>query len=420
MIYKCYLLVRYLLFPILKLTSFFVKKIKERMEFENFTYIGIKNKKYDFAVEVSSEGELEQVYYLLEQKLLAGNNIELIYCSPSVKNTCYKLIEKFPDQINAVALPLIKFVPNHPRYDMGKWIKSDLVLFCRYDFFPELIFGFKQRKKEMVLISGSLKNFEQKHILVKTYLKNCYKEFSKIVAASESEEVHFSNLGIVSEQIMSYDFRIPRILQRLERREKVFLEKGESFALFTEFVKSRTEHKIILGSLWPIDTFLLKGDLSGSLICIVPHSLNEKNIELILTFINKKVFVVSEKTTKAKLVSMIEEYQNTGGIWLLTIKGILCELYSLFDKAYVGGGFGVSVHSLLEPYLAGCEVFCGSKIHRSTEFDWIRSQNQKMPVLLDLDEDFETLKKSDFKNEKESYNRSDDLRVKEEWPFRRS
>jgi hypothetical protein len=59
---------------------------------------------------------------------------------------------------------------------------------------------------------------------------------------------------------------------------------------------------------------------------------------------------------------------------LLNKKGILCELYADFGKAYVGGGFGVSVHSLLEPLVAGCEhLSCGPVNHRSTEFDLAQS-----------------------------------------------
>src|SRR5690606_14635757 len=55
--------------------------------------------------------------------------------------------------------------------------------------------------------------------------------------------------------------------------------------------------------------------------------------------------------------------------WLLEQPGRLLELYPQFNFAYVGGGFGRSIHSVLEPLLAGCWSVCGPRIHRSTEFD---------------------------------------------------
>ena len=44
--------------------------------------------------EVSSDGELEQVWPLMEQSLVSGECIELIYCSPSLeKNLCFPLCD---------------------------------------------------------------------------------------------------------------------------------------------------------------------------------------------------------------------------------------------------------------------------------------------------------------------------------------
>jgi 3-deoxy-D-manno-octulosonic-acid transferase len=60
-------------------------------------------------------------------------------------------------------------------------------------------------------------------------------------------------------------------------------------------------------------------------------------------------------------------------IVVLNLKGVLCELYSVMGHAYVGGGFERSVHSVLEPFVAGCKILCGPKVHRSTEVEAIES-----------------------------------------------
>jgi 3-deoxy-D-manno-octulosonic-acid transferase len=61
----------------------------------------------------------------------------------------------------------------------------------------------------------------------------------------------------------------------------------------------------------------------------------------------------------------------------MNLKGVLCEIYTSFEYAFVGGGHGVSVHSLLEPYLGGSIVFCGPRVHRSTEYTLIKENSPK-------------------------------------------
>ena len=47
------------------------------------------------------------------------------------------------------------------------------------------------------------------------------------------------------------------------------------------------------------------------------------------------------------------------GIVLVDRMGLLARLYRYGDIAYVGGGFGDGIHSLLEPAAWGCPVICG-------------------------------------------------------------
>jgi 3-deoxy-D-manno-octulosonic-acid transferase len=47
--------------------------------------------------------------------------------------------------------------------------------------------------------------------------------------------------------------------------------------------------------------------------------------------------------------------------------GILSALYRVGSLAYVGGGFGAGVHSVLEPAAYGIPVLCGPRIERSRD-----------------------------------------------------
>ena len=46
---------------------------------------------------------------------------------------------------------------------------------------------------------------------------------------------------------------------------------------------------------------------------------------------------------------------------------MLLSLYRLADAAYVGGGFGAGVHSVLEPAGYGLPLACGPRIERSRD-----------------------------------------------------
>lgn len=79
----------------------FSSSVRERIRFEK------KNKKEnksfredgqvaDYAFEISSEGELEQVKAIIEKLLTENYKIELIYCSKSVEKQCQVLADKYP------------------------------------------------------------------------------------------------------------------------------------------------------------------------------------------------------------------------------------------------------------------------------------------------------------------------------------
>jgi len=123
------------------------------------------------------------------------------------------------------------------------------------------------------------------------------------------------------------------------------------------------EKRLILGNAWPSDIFLLR-DLPGDYsVTVVPHQLSP---EIILAFQEglKRLGRLPVEINDA--TSLVEK----GDTFIINKKGVLCELYSDFGKAYVGGGFETSIHSVLEPLVAGSDqLAAGPMHHRSTEYD---------------------------------------------------
>jgi 3-deoxy-D-manno-octulosonic-acid transferase len=185
---------------------------------------------------------------------------------------------------------------------------------------------------------------------------------------------------------MVLDLRTRRILKRLEnaptvlRRISHYREKLESLP------KSQ---RIIIGSAYPQEMEIFKNPkLVKSLkekkvhIAIAPHKLD--HFQEIMGKIPEslKVLAISENTP-------LEELPEVS---IILIPGILCELYSLFGHAFVGGGHHRSIHSVLEPHLALCQVYCGPRHGRSTEIDFILEKSPgDIGVIFELEEFYDKL-----------------------------
>lgn len=376
--------------------------LKKRIDFERKNLMEASSRSFkkdllvaDYCFEVSSEGELEQVRPLMEYFLLKKAKIEILFSSPSVEDKCQKLAAAYPDLIRILRLPLLSFFPLDFLFFQSPWsfVTAPVIIFCRYDFFPELL-SFKWLGKKMILVSAATKK-------PSWFKEQAYSFFSVIVAANNHEERLFKSM-FPDKVIFAFDFRVPRIFERISRAPDVLIGT-KSITHYLIFLKERDKSQnIIMGSAWPSDLVLLQnGDKTiiealkdGSLhLCIVPHSLSEKSIEDITEVLK----TVLPDIPVTKITNNNGDQNFAGpcppGIVLLCISGILCELYTQFSFAYVGGGFERSIHSVLEPYLSGAIVACGPQVHRSTEYDFIKDLSPNEIHLLKNAESFYNLLK---------------------------
>ena len=346
----------------------------------------------DFCFEVSSEGELEQVRPLLEFFLRKNKKIEIIFASPSVEKKCLELAFEFPLLIRLMRLPVASFMPFDFLFFQSpwSWVSAPKIIFCRYDFYPELLL-FKYLSKKLILLSAANKK-------PSWFKEQAYGLFDLIVAANKKEEDYFKNL-FPHKKIYDFDFRVPRIFDRILNSHSS-LNSIIEMKDYLSFLKQRPQDsKVILGSIWPSDLLILENKnweddlMTGKLhLLIVPHSLTIHSINEIL----KKLRTLFPKLPIYEISSSLHgpdlcELLNSPGIVLLNRAGILCEFYTQFSFAYVGGGYERSIHSLLEPYLSNLQVACGPLVTRSTEYDLIKELSPHEIHLLKNAESFYNL-----------------------------
>ncbi len=376
MIYTLYNIFRILIYPLVRYIAPVVsKKVKARVNFEHQNFLrqaAVEHAHYAF--EISSEGEYEQVFPVIESLLLQDKAVEIVYSSDSVDSKIKALAAKYPHQIRAQILPIVGYRPWSRMHNSARWLTADNLFLCRYDFFPELIYFGSRKTQNFVLLSATMKNFENKNFFAKVYFRYCLKKFTKIVAVSQLEKERLVSLaGIDPTKIEVYDFRIVQIEKRLNSYQQTLDEKWPLWRDFQAQLRKNQKPSAIFGSFWNHDFSLIKDVYQNNNLCIVPHKLGEKELtELRNLFVKNQIAYREIKADDQKID------ENFEGVYLINIKGILCELYKLFDQAYVGGGFGISIHSVLEPYIAGCNVLVGPKNHRSSEYDLIREYDKNM------------------------------------------
>jgi 3-deoxy-D-manno-octulosonic-acid transferase len=364
-----------LAFPIIFFRQF-SKFIKNRLEFERQNLFADECRafveKADFLFHVSSEGELEQAYSLIETFLKQLKKIEIVFTSPSVEKKCLELYRRNPSQIRILRLPLLSFFPIPFFYfqSLWFWMSAPVVIMVRYDFFPELLI--MAPFKKMILISAASKKWNW-------YKEMAHRQFDLIVCANEFERHFFEQRNILNEtKLKEFDFRIPRIFQRLHQKLNVLNQNEHRKRLFDYFSNLGVDNKIIMGSAWPSDLEILNNpqiinEIKNQQLklLIVPHELDDKNLEF---FKLRLTQLFGPNSCQVYSIDCEVEHFSFPPITILNMRGILCELYSLFKICYIGNGFQKSIHSVLEPFLANCLISCGPKINRSTEIDLIKSE----------------------------------------------
>lgn len=400
----------YLIFyPIINwILPLLVQKIKFRRNFEllNLTDKSCRSFASDqlkacVCFEVSSEGELEQVKPVILKFLENSLLVELIYCSESVERQCSSLASKYPDYLRIFRMPLItyKFWGDN-KNSIIDWATAENFFLCRYDFFPELI-AYGLSCKFFGIISTSLKgkDIASYGIFKSLFYKKVYQSFDFFTTPTSRDksllQIHYN---ISKEKIFVVDFRALQIISRLKKSKESIVNKIPGFSYLEDLMSDFSQKSIIFGSFWPIEVELFNDDffksvqLSKILPLIVPHNLSGEHIARIKLNIKEKnssmhIYEITESDSEDDVKRIVSSFRKNPGFIILNVKGILCELYSYTNLAFVGGGHGRSVHSLLEPYLANCNIICGPKVYRSTEYDIILERSTEHINIIESAED---------------------------------
>ena len=302
---------------------------------------------------VASVGEFEQAIPLIEalRREDRAYRITVSFFSSSG----YDLRKGFP-QTDGVC-----YLPHDRQSDMNAFmnlLSPDLVIIIRYDLWPEFVRQTQLRGIPAVLINGVLRQNSVRFFpLVRTFFSALYGRLALIAAVEEEDREAFLNLAPDVPVLTMGDTRYDRVEARFRRGE---------FADEVELVRALAGGRLVLvaGSTWPEDERLL-GEIAPSdalFTVIVPHEPTPDHISALCD-------MMPDARTLSQFLH--PDTGETDGLPLRRLivdrLGLLAELYRVGDMAWVGGGFGAGVHSLLEPAACGLPLMCGPKIERSRD-----------------------------------------------------
>ena len=223
-----------------------------------------------------------------------------------------------------------------------------MAFFIKYEFWYNYLHILKHRNVPVYSVSSI---FRSEQVFFKWYgrqysrVLNCFTHF--YVQNEVSKEL-LAKIGIMNVSIVG-DTRFDRVLQ--------IKEVAKQLPIVEAFVKGAGEKPkvYVAGSSWPPDEeIFIKyfNEHHDWKLIIAPHEIGEDHLQQIESMLEGRRVV---------RYSSLENLENVGELEILIIDcfGLLSSIYHYGDVAYVGGGFGVGIHNLLEAAVWDIPVFFG-------------------------------------------------------------
>ena len=234
-----------------------------------------------------------------------------------------------------------------------------MAFFIKYEFWYNYLHILKHRNVPVYSVSSI---FRPDQVFFKWYgrqygrVLNCFTHF--FVQNDISKEL-LAKIGITDVSVVG-DTRFDRVLQIKEAAKQ--LPIVESFTSNSS-PKGEGGKVFVAGSSWLPDEEIFipwfKEHTDWKLI-IAPHVIDEDHLQKIEAMLDG--FHVERYTRLAAqgdTAPLVPWRGNGGKVLIIDCFGLLSSIYHYGDVAYVGGGFGVGIHNLLEAAVWDVPVFFG-------------------------------------------------------------
>ena len=291
----------------------------------------------------ASLGEFEQGRPLMEQikKSYPQYKILLTFFSPSG----YEVRKNYEGADIITYLP-IDTVGNARQF--LRTVRPVMAFFIKYEFWYNYLHILQYRGIPAYSVSSI---FRPDQVFFKWYGRGygrVLKCFTRFFVQNEESKKLLESIGIHDTMVVG-DTRFDRVLQ--------IKEASKLLPIVERFVKGTPEDPkkvFVAGSSWqPDEEIFLKyfNNHRDWKLIVAPHVIGEDHLKFIFSLIKDKKVVRYTQATEGNVAD--------ADVLIIDCFGLLSSVYHYGDVAYVGGGFGVGIHNVLEAAVWGMPVLFG-------------------------------------------------------------
>lgn len=323
-----------------------------------------------------SLGEFEQGRPVIEalKKKQPDTKVLLTFFSPS----------GYDVRKNYEHADLICYLPFDSARNARKFLavaKPSKAVFVKYDIWYHYLNELNKHNVPSYLISAI---FRPSQVFFKSYGKWYRKAldlYSQIFVQDAESLQLLTDFGITN-TVEAGDTRFDRVVE--------IVKNAKPIPLIEKFKDGKK--LIVIGSSWPKDEAILANYIHQNpdyKYIIAPHEVHESHINAIVNMLKLRI---------QRWSTLSESELPSSNILIIDTIGMLSSLYKYGEVAYIGGGFGVGIHNILEAATYGIPVIFGPNFKKFKEardltkqegaftiHDFISLQN-KLNALLHNDE----------------------------------
>ncbi|WP_319479841.1 glycosyltransferase N-terminal domain-containing protein [uncultured Draconibacterium sp.] len=276
----------------------------------------------------ASLGEFEQGRPVLEEikKQFPEYKVVLTFFSPS----------GYEIRKNYEGADIVSYLPMDTQKNAQEFIRlvnPEKVFFVKYEFWYNYIAELKRQQIPLYIISAIFRENQQffKSTPWGKWYRKMLHSFEHIFIQNDTSARLLEQAGI-KHYTVSGDTRFDRVAEIARGAKK--------FEIVEKFRGNNVT--LIAGSTWKPDEELLAAfinNCSDVKFIIAPHEVAPANINRIQELLKKPAICFSKAD-----ISNIDSYD----VLIIDSIGILSSLYQYGNIAYIGGGFGVGIHNILE------------------------------------------------------------------------
>lgn len=315
----------------------------------------------------------ENVFDLLEQKRLPGEHYVWFHAASlgefeqgrpimeSLKNSHpeFKILLTFfsPSGYEVrkdyQGADIICYLPMDMSWNVKRFldiVQPDCAIFIKYEFWMNYLLELKKRQIKTYIVSAI---FRESQLFFRSYggfYRRLLKSFTHLFVQNDESVRLLHSIGFDNVTKVG-DTRFDRVAD--------IAAKSKDLPIVQAF---KSDAKVLIaGSSWPNDENILLPYFNQNFplkLIIAPHEIDEEHLQSIISQLKRPYIRYSQAT--------IENVKEADCL-IIDCFGLLSSIYRYGEIAYIGGGFGVGIHNILEAAVYGIPVIFGPNFRKFQE-----------------------------------------------------